>query len=339
MKTGSTTLLAGRYRLISLLGSGGFARVHLAADLDDRLVAIKILDAEQARNPDAVRRFEREAAITGGIRHRNVVQLIESGTHQGVPFLVLRWVPGRSLSAFLAEHGPLPVTAALPLMRQILAGLDEVHRQRVLLLDLKPGNVVVERRTGVPRIVDFGAASILGESYLIDGDHVAGTPPYMAPEQCAGAPVGPQADIYAAGVILHEMVTGLRPESARQVAASLLPPPLAAVIRRAMATDPLDRYASVWELSRALDEAAAQPVATVTATASLPRARPAPPRRRPPAPVGAALADFERALASVEQLTERFERFTWAVAGGRGLLIVALVVLLLAGLAEHALAR
>ena len=337
MQTGSTTRLAGRYRLISVLGTGGSARVHLAADPDDRLVAIKILDREQARNPEAVRRFEREAAIAARVRHRNVVRVLESGFHHDLPFLVMEWVPGRSLGAHLAEHGPLPVAEALPLMRQILAGLDEVHRQRVLVLDLKPGNVIVERRTGVPRIVDFGAASVVGESYLIDGDHVAGTPPYMAPEQRAGAPVGPPADIYAVGVILHEMLTGLRPESPREVDASDLPPALAVVIQRAIAADPLDRFASVWEFSRALDDAATLARPTNT-TASLPRVRAAVPRRNQPAALRVAAANFERAMAGVEQLTERFERFTWTVAGWRGLLVVALLVLLLAGLAEHALA-
>lgn len=333
--TDTATLVAGRYRLMSVVGTGGSARVHLASDLDGRLVAIKLLIPPQAGDPGAVERFTREVAIARSITHRNVVRALNSGTHRGAPYLVMEWVPGRSLAAELAERGPLPAAEAVPLLRQILAGLDEIHRQRVLVLDLKPANVVVERRTGIPRLVDFGAAARLGEPYLIDGDRVAGTPPYMAPEQHAGAAVGPPTDLYAAGVILHEMLTGLRPGSALEVSPDLQPPALGDVVRHTLAASPEERYRSAWELTRAVDTAMARPAPAVT-TPRRAAPRPAPAvRRRQSSALRLAADDFERALSAFEQLTERFERFTWTVAGWRGLLVVALLVLLLAGLVGH----
>ena len=225
-------LVLGRYRIESVLGRGGMGEVYRARH--DRLgmaVAVKILTEV---NDDMVRRFEREATLMARVRHPNVVAIADFGTTAaGLPCIVMEFIKGEDLGARMKRRGALPWREALFVIRGILSGLDALHAAQVLHRDLKPDNVVIAPgEPEVVKLIDFGIAKPTGGgngTRLTSTGSVVGTPAYMAPEQLLGYDLDVRSDIYTAGMILFELLTGTLPGEGHD---------MAGVLRR-LKTDPL----------------------------------------------------------------------------------------------------
>jgi serine/threonine-protein kinase len=206
------TLLAGRYRIVGLLGRGGMGEVYKAEDLKLRqIVALKFLPEELSSDGPMLARFHREVRAARQITHSNVCRVHDIGETEIGPrtfqFLSMEFIDGEDLSALLRRIGHLPAPKALELARQLCAGLGAAHEAGVVHRDLKPANIMLDGR-GRARITDFGLSGLAEE---LRGEESSGTPAYMAPEQLSGAPATMAADIYALGLVLYEIFTGKRP--------------------------------------------------------------------------------------------------------------------------------
>ena len=282
----SDTLVAGRYRLLHRLGAGGMADVWAADDqMLDRRVALKFLLPRFSEDQEFVERFRREAAAAAGLQHPNVVGVFDRGEHDGAPFIAMEYVQGASLKD-LIDRG-LSVGEAIEIIRQVLAGARFAHSRGIVHRDLKPQNVLVDAE-GRARVADFGIARA-GTSEITQTGSVLGTAQYLSPEQAQGLPVTAASDLYSVGVMLYEALTGRVPFDAdTPVAVALkqvseqprppsqlnprVPPALDAVVLKALAKDPANRFASAEEFLRALDAAEADPSSrTVMGTACHPR--------------------------------------------------------------------
>src|ERR1700687_1453876 len=202
------TVLAGRYRIIGLLGQGGMGEVYRANDLKlGQPVALKFLPAATAKNPQLVARFHAEVRIARQVSHPNVCRVYDIGEVDGSTFLSMEYVDGEDRSSLLRRIGRLPGDKAIEIARKLCSGLAAAHDKGVLHRDLKPTNIMIDGR-GQVLITDFGLAALAGQ---LEGAHLRdGTPAYMAPEQLAGKEVSVRSDIYALGLVLHEMFTGKR---------------------------------------------------------------------------------------------------------------------------------
>ena len=204
-------LVAGRYRLRSPIGAGGFGAAWRAVDERlNREVAVKLLARGGASRTEWTRRFLREAEATARLDHPNAVTIHDAGEEpEHGCFLVLELVDGRPLNDVLRE-GALPVDRAVGIAKQIAAALHAAHSVGIVHRDIKPANVLV-RSDGAVKVCDFGIAHLLGEARISVSSAVVGTPAYMAPEQLQGKSVGPPADIFALGCVLFEMLAGTLP--------------------------------------------------------------------------------------------------------------------------------
>lgn len=243
------TTLGGRYEIGRLIGSGGTARVYRGYDLHlDRPVAVKIYDRGAVAQDQ--RRRLREMSIQGSIAHPGVVALHDSGTEHGRTFLVMQLVEGENLAERLLG-GAMTVAEVTALAAGLAEGLAHVHGLRVVHRDLKPANVFLSANG--PLIGDFGIAHALDTTHITGTGVIPGTAAYLAPEQVAGQPAGPPADVYALGLILLECVTGEREYQGTMVEAAMarltrapripadLPPSLAHTLRRMTQREPADR--------------------------------------------------------------------------------------------------
>jgi serine/threonine-protein kinase len=237
-------VVGGRYRVTSLIGSGGMGSVYLAEHTAlKKTVALKVLNQEMASHREAALRFEREAMVSAQIQHPNVVSATDSGRlPDGSLYLVLEYVSGQSLRELVDREGRLPPPRALYIGAQIAEALGAAHRAHVVHRDLKPGNVMLQSEDGhaeVVKVLDFGLARIGGAKDnpgepLTRHGSVFGTPEYMSPEQARGEVVDHRADLYALGVILFELLSGRQPFIAPELVAVLIkhiqepPPPLPA---------------------------------------------------------------------------------------------------------------
>jgi predicted Ser/Thr protein kinase len=202
------TLLANRYRIIGLVGQGGMGEVYRANDLKlGQPVALKFLPAATGKNEQSLDRFHAEVRIARRVSHPNVCRVYDIGEVDGSTFLSMEYVDGEDLRSLLRRIGRLPPDKAVEIARKLCAGLAASHDKGVLHRDLKPANIMIDGR-GQVLIMDFGVAALAGE---LDGAQLrGGTPAYMAPEQLAGKEVSVRSDIYALGLVLHEMFTGKR---------------------------------------------------------------------------------------------------------------------------------
>ena len=269
----SDTLIAGRYRLLHRIGAGGMADVWAADDqMLDRRVALKFLLPRYSQDEQFVERFRREAAAAAGLQHPNVVGVFDRGEHDGVPFIAMEYVQGASLKD-LIDRG-LEVGEVIEITRQVLAGARFAHSKGIIHRDLKPQNVLVDGE-GRARVADFGIARA-GASEITQTGSVLGTAQYLSPEQAQGLPVTAASDLYSIGAMLYEALTGRVPFDAdtpvavalKQVSAQPRPPSqlnpkvtpaLDAVVLKALAKDPANRFASAEHFLRALDSAEADP--------------------------------------------------------------------------------
>src|SRR5215475_4817176 len=208
-------MLAGRYRIVGLLGKGGMGEVYKAEDLKlNQTVALKFLPESIALDGGMLSRFHNEVRIARQVAHPNVCRVYDIGEVEGLSFLSMEFIDGEDLSSLLRRIGRLPGDKAVELARQMCAGLAAAHEAGVLHRDLKPANVMIDGR-GKARIFDFGLAIVSEE---LRGDEVmAGTPVYMAPEQLMGKEVTQRSDIYALGLVLYELFTGKRVFEAKSI--------------------------------------------------------------------------------------------------------------------------
>ncbi len=209
-------ILAGRYRIVGLLGRGGMGEVYRADDLKlEQTVALKFLPA--ALETDAVRseRFFNEVRIARQVTHPAVCRVHDVGEAEGSHFLSMEFVDGENLASLIHRIGRLPSDKALAIANQIAAGLGAAHAKGVLHRDLKPANVMLDADGNV-RLTDFGLAA-LAEA-IDDSDVRSGTPAYMSPEQFEGREVTVRSDVYALGLVLYELFTGRRAFSGRTMA-------------------------------------------------------------------------------------------------------------------------
>jgi serine/threonine-protein kinase len=201
-------ILAGRYRVVSLLGYGGMGEVYRAEDLKlGQSVALKFLSSRLAGNAALIRLLLREARIARQVSHPNVCRVYDVTEGEGHTFLTMEYIDGEDLRSLLRRIGRLPQPKALDIAHQICAGLQAAHELGVLHRDLKPANVMLDAR-GRARITDFGIAAAASERH--GATVAAGTPAYMAPEQLDGHPATARSDIYALGLVLYELFTGTR---------------------------------------------------------------------------------------------------------------------------------
>jgi eukaryotic-like serine/threonine-protein kinase len=275
------TLIDARYEVIALLGEGGMGQVYEVSHVAlDRHFAMKVLRRELARDEDLAARFIQEARATASVRHPNVVEITDFGKlPNGVPYFVMELLVGETLGEVIKLGGPIPARRAVRIIRQVAGALGSAHTAGIVHRDLKPDNVflVGGMRGGTAsddvRVVDFGAAKIIGSSRVTREGIVFGTPHYMSPEQASGQPVDHRADVYALGVIMYEMFTGRVPFEADTYMGVLtqhmfVQPMRPSVVSAAarglgaleeitmvcLAKKPEDRYGTMEDLAAALDE-------------------------------------------------------------------------------------
>ncbi|MCY1061737.1 serine/threonine-protein kinase [Nannocystis sp. SCPEA4] len=287
------TLIDDRYRLVRLLRKGGMGEIYAAEHIHThRRVAIKVLREPWSRDPVTRERFKREAQATSQIVHEHIVEMLDFGvTADGACYLVMELLYGEDLQATLLREGRLPLRRAAAIILQICSALAEAHRHGIIHRDLKPGNCFRTGFRGVQdfiKLVDFGIAKRLpraaeeqhdshdGAALTTEGT-ILGTIFYMAPEQSTGGPIDHRIDVYAAGVVLFQLVTGKLPfrgntpndtyrmiltaevPSARKLAPEAeLPAAIDELFRKALHKNPDKRFASMDELADAVATVAAQ---------------------------------------------------------------------------------
>lgn len=261
------TLLGGRYRIIGLLGRCGMGEVYRATDLTlGQSVALKFLPEEASRNQRLLERFHGEVRVARLVSHPNVCRVYDIGEVEGMPYISMEYVDGEDLSSLLLRIGRLPADKAVETARKLCAGLTAAHDRGVIHRDLKPQNIMINKR-GEVVIMDFGLAAI---SDQLSGAEVRnGTPAYMAPEQLKGAGVTAKSDIYSLGLVLYELFTGKKPYDAKSVqqlidlqdsvnltsmtsVAADIDPAVEKVIRRCLDPDPAKRPAGALAVAAAL---------------------------------------------------------------------------------------
>ena len=266
-------ILAGRYRVERELGRGGMAKVFQGVDtVLGRQVAIKILAPRFADDESFVQRFRREAQAAARLSNPNVVSVFDTGADDGVHFIVMEYVEGRTLADYLAGGGRIMPDRALEISESVCSALSAAHAQGVIHRDIKPGNIMLTPQ-GQVKVADFGIARMTTTAETVaQTAAVLGTASYLSPEQAQGQPVDARSDLYSLGCVAFEMVTGRPPfigdspvtVASKQVLEQPVPPSrlnpdvtpdLDAVILRALAKNPANRYQSAEELRADLDRA------------------------------------------------------------------------------------
>jgi serine/threonine-protein kinase len=266
------TIVDGRYRVISRLGSGGMADVFCAEDQQlGRKVALKLLHRRFAEDPGFVERFRREAQAAAGLQHPNVVSVYDRGSYDGTYYIVMEYLPGRTLKQLIRDEAPLDPVRAIDITIQILKAARFAHRRGIIHRDLKPHNVMVEDDTDHIKVTDFGIARA-GASDMTETGSIMGTAQYLSPEQAQGHAVNATSDLYSVGVVLYELLTGQVPfdaESAVTIALKHVseapvppsklnagvPPELEQVVLWTLNKDPVHRPADDDQLITALEQA------------------------------------------------------------------------------------
>jgi eukaryotic-like serine/threonine-protein kinase len=298
-------VLAERYELEELVGSGGMSSVYRARDrVLERKVALKVLHQQFTTEDEYVERFRREARMVAGLVHQNIVTVIDRGEDSGCPFIVFEFVDGENLKQLVNREGPLPVDRAVELAVQIARGLSFAHTNGYVHRDVKPQNVLLNG-DGEAKVTDFGIARSLDVKHgVTQTGTVLGTSDYIAPEQAQGQRVDEHTDVYSLGIVLYELLTGELPFSGDNFVAVAMrhineappavsalrpevPPRLDAAVARALAKRPGDRFATMADLGRELEACLAElrahggaPTMVMPAAPARTSAPAAPPRGR-----------------------------------------------------------
>jgi serine/threonine protein kinase len=277
----------GPYEVLGLIGSGGMGEVYRARDTRlGRDVAIKVLPDDVARDPDRLRRLEREARAVAALNHPNILTVHDVGVHDGTSFVVTELLEGESLRDLLSRRVPGP-SQALSIAAQAATGLAAAHRSGVVHRDIKPENVFITT-DGRVKLLDFGLAKLVGTG-AEDGDATTGltqtgmlmgTVAYMSPEQARGGAVDVRSDVFSFGIVLYELLTRQHPFKRETVAATLtaivqetppppsragaaVPPALDSAVQRCLEKTPADRFAGGQDVAAALDAILRAPTGAV----------------------------------------------------------------------------
>ena len=257
-------ILAERYELLEKIAEGGMARVYRARDLVlKRTVAVKVLKDQMTGDAAFIRRFEREAQSAAALSHSHIVNIYDVGEQDGTYFMVMEYVEGDNLKAYIRQKGRLPVQEAIQIARQIAEALEQAHAAGMVHRDIKPQNILFSP-SGKVKVTDFGIA-IAGDGMTVTvGDEIIGSVQYISPEQARGEIACKQSDLYSLGIVLYEMVTGKEPFSGdnpvalamKHIQEKIVPPrrlapdipeALELVILKAVQKDMADRYANAGE--------------------------------------------------------------------------------------------
>jgi predicted Ser/Thr protein kinase len=267
------TLFAGRFEIVRPLGRGGMGIVYLARDrrLDDEVVAIKVLRPDFAQDPTMAARFKSEIKLARRVRHKNVGAIHDYGEDSGLLYISMEFVDGVDLKQQLRKSGAITGPEGYELAIQVAEGLQAVHDAGIIHRDLKTPNIMIDGKR-VARLMDFGIAKQHGDGATTGSGNIVGTPEYMSPEQAQGKKVDFRSDIYALGIVVYEIFTGnvpfrgetpiatilkhiQEPPTLEGPDAPVLPPTLIPVLRKCLAKDPAQRYATAAELAEALRRA------------------------------------------------------------------------------------
>jgi serine/threonine-protein kinase len=271
MSIASETIVDGRYRVLSRIGSGGMADVYCAEDLQlGRNIALKVLHGRFAEDDEFVERFRREASSAAGLQHQHVVSIYDRGEWDGTYYIAMEFLRGQSLKEVIQQDGPLHPERAIDLAVQILRAARFAHRRGIIHRDLKPHNVIVDEEDRA-KVTDFGIARA-GASDMTQTGSIMGTAQYLSPEQAQGHPVSEPSDLYSIGVVLYEMLTARVPfegESAVTIALKhvneipvppsayngAVSPELEGIVMRALDKDPARRFPDADTFIAALEHA------------------------------------------------------------------------------------
>ncbi len=263
--------LDGRYEITELIGIGGMADVYKAVDLaDDRTVAVKILKNEYADNDDFVRRFRNESKAIAVLSHPNIVKIYDVGFSDKIQFIVMEYIDGITLKEFMEQQGVLKWKDSVHFIIQILRALQHAHDRGIVHRDIKPQNIMLFP-DGTIKVMDFGIARFAREEGKTISDKAIGSVHYISPEQARGDITDEKSDIYSVGVMLYEMLTGVKPFDAdTPIAVALMhmqnnarpprtvnntiPEGLEAIVLRAMQRDAAKRYQSASEMIKDIEE-------------------------------------------------------------------------------------
>jgi len=263
-------LLDGRYRVEARIATGGMSTVYRGLDIRlHRPVALKVMDARYAGDQQFLTRFHREARAIASLKHPGLVAIYDQGNDPRHPFLVMELIEGGTLRELLRERGPMPPHAVVAVLRPVLGGLGVAHQAGLVHRDVKPENVLISH-DGEVKLVDFGLVRAIAEAGVTSTSVILGTAAYLSPEQVLGQATGPRSDVYAAGIMTFELLTGTTPfsgDSAIGVANQRLdrdvPPPSSlidgvpeefdAFIAGATARDPDRRFADAAAMGADLD--------------------------------------------------------------------------------------
>jgi len=263
------TVIDGRYRVVSRVGSGGMAEVYCAEDTQlGRRVAVKLLHERFAADEEFVERFRREASSAASLSHANIVSVYDRGEWEGTYYIAMEYLDGRSLDSIVREESPLDPSRAIEITEQVLRAARFAHKRGVVHRDLKPHNVIIDEE-GRVKVTDFGIARA-GASEITQTGSIMGTARYISPEQAQGQPTGPSSDLYSIGIMLYELLTGTVPFEGDSVVAIALrhlsepprppvslvptiPPTLDGIVLRALEKAPERRFADADAFLAALE--------------------------------------------------------------------------------------
>jgi tetratricopeptide (TPR) repeat protein/predicted Ser/Thr protein kinase len=264
------TVLADRYELLHLLGRGGMGAVYKARDTElDRIVALKLIRPELARNPEILRRFKQELILARQVTHKNVIRIFDLGQSGGIKFITMDFVEGQDLRVLLVERGKFPPEQAARVMLQICHALEAAHSEGVIHRDLKPQNIMVAP-DGRVYVMDFGIARSAHLPGMTQTGALIGTPEYMSPEQARGEKLTARSDLFSLGVIFYELLTGKSPYPADAPLGTLwkrlqekpkppaeidasVPKPLNDIVMSALEIEPENRLSSAQEMAQRLE--------------------------------------------------------------------------------------
>lgn len=260
----------GHYRIMGVLGKGGMGDIYKAVQEPlNRVVALKVLPPQFSRDDEFAKRFEIEARAISLLQHQNIVSIFEYGDEDGYQFFAMQFVDGTDLGRYIADHRLISVPEIIDISKQICRGLRYAHSNNIIHRDIKPQNVLLDKKGNV-RLSDFGIAKIFSGTNITMTGSAVGTPEYMSPEQAQGKKLDVQTDIYSLGIVMYEMLTRKPPFLAnnpmavayKQVHELPLPPSvkrkdtpkrLELIILKALKKEKRERYGSVEELLEHLD--------------------------------------------------------------------------------------
>ena len=272
----------GQYQIVELAGQGGMATVYRAYQPSlNRDVALKVLPDYLAHDDEFVKRFKQEATAAAALRHPNIIVIYDIGEADNVHYIATEFLEGQTLDAVLKQSGSLPLLRVVKIVNQLASALEAAHQQSLIHRDVKPSNVFVNAKDHVT-LMDFGIVKAMSSTRLTRTGLLVGTPEYMSPEQAEGQALDGRSDLYSLGVVVYQMLTGQTPFTAPTPNAILyahvnrlptppsrlnqaIPSSVEAVVLRALAKKPADRFQSVAEFAAALEQAASQASASLAA--------------------------------------------------------------------------